>query len=253
MGVKLYDGLSSTVARSLATSDPSVNVRLDGAAPPAAGQTFVADGAGAGTWGAPLAELPEILAAIAGADPPTVAGQAPLYDGVGITWGAAGGGGGGSARTTYVLAADSLHSTGLTPLVIYTTPNDSIPVSSKLLVTVAGTYQHSGNYGWLGLSPVSNGGGGLSGASWDGFIAIANNKGPSADPSGDASAGALGSGLGFARFRPGYGGVSAFWGSFYIETTSASSGQVSCQVSEDSGGGGYVRRLSTVTIEVLPS
>lgn len=94
MGIKLYDGLSSTVARSLATSDPAVNVRLDGAAPPAADTVFIADGVGAGTWGAPPAgELPEILAAIALATPPSAAGQAPLYDGAGITWAAAGSGG----------------------------------------------------------------------------------------------------------------------------------------------------------------
>lgn len=91
---KLYDGLSSTVARSLATSDPAVTVRLDDAAPPAADTVFIADGAGAGTWGAPPAgELPEILQAIALADPPTTAGQAPTYDGTGITWAAPSGGG----------------------------------------------------------------------------------------------------------------------------------------------------------------
>lgn len=100
MGIKLYDGLSSTVARSLATSDPSVNVRLDGAAPPAADTVFVADGAGAGTWGAPPAgELPEILQAIATADPPDAEGQTPTFDGVGITWAAPSGGGGGISLT----------------------------------------------------------------------------------------------------------------------------------------------------------
>lgn len=94
MGIKLYDGLSSTVARSLATSDPAVTVRLDDAAPPAADTVFIADGVGAGTWGAPPAgELPEILAAIALADPPTTAGQAPTYDGTGVTWAAPSGGG----------------------------------------------------------------------------------------------------------------------------------------------------------------
>lgn len=93
MGTKLYDALSGKLARELATSDPAITVRVDQAAPPAPETMFIADGEGAGEWrGLPL---PEILGAIAVADPPTEGGQALLFNGDSIEWGAPGGGSGG--------------------------------------------------------------------------------------------------------------------------------------------------------------
>lgn len=52
--------LSDGIAGAIETSDPDTQVRFSAAAPPSAGQTFIADGLGAGNWATPPDSTPPI-------------------------------------------------------------------------------------------------------------------------------------------------------------------------------------------------